>query len=372
MKKSAIIAGAAILGASIGIGSKNVNADTPKADAATQQQAQSVKQTTGKFAVGATAVPVYAKAGDAQPISGRTLNPNSSWKFFAESDISGQTWINLGGNQWINVSSTTGTKLYPDSAATTTVTNTQPATTATTTTTPAASETVTSSGTMAIAKGASYQVYAHAGDAQPISGKTLNGPSQWRFFSETVTQGYLWFNVGGNQWIHTDGSDSLRLFYSNTNAATTTTSNGASYTSTPATGSVTINYVPGYGIAVWTAPQGGSVIKGKSLKHGTSWKIHATAQIGKSTWYNLGGNQWIDGHYVKTAGKTVKGGRTVLMGSGTITTNKRLSVYADPDSSKTTRKIGKNVKLKYFGTTNNGQNWYKIGANEWVKASDVK
>jgi len=263
-----------------------------------------------------------------------------------------------------------------DNANTATIaaTTTKAAAKTTTTVAPAktSAQTITSSGTMAISKGASYPVYAHAGDAKPIAGKTLNGPSQWRFFSETVTSGYLWFNVGGNQWIHTNGGDSLRLFYSNANAATSTTVSGATYTSSPATGSVTINFVPGYGIAVWTSPKGGSAIKGKSLKHGTTWKIHATAQIGKSTWYNLGGNQWIDGHYVKTAGKTAKAGRTVLTSAGTITTTKRLSVYADPDTSRTTRKIGKNVKLKYFGTTDNGQGWYKIGAKEWVKASDVK
>jgi cell wall-associated NlpC family hydrolase len=60
---------------------------------------------------------------------------------------------------------------------------------------------------------------------------------------------------------------------------------------------VTINYVSGYGIAVWNNYEGGRTT-GKYLQHGTSWKIFKTVKDSHgNTWYNLGGNQWIMAKY---------------------------------------------------------------------------
>lgn len=67
-----------------------------------------------------------------------------------------------------------------------------------------------------------------------------------------------------------------------------------------ATEVVTINYVPGYGIAVWNKPTSDrKAIAGKKLKHGTSWKVLKTQTVDGKLWYNLGGDQWIDGDYAK-------------------------------------------------------------------------
>ena len=60
---------------------------------------------------------------------------------------------------------------------------------------------------------------------------------------------------------------------------------------------VTINYVPGYSIAVWNNYQNGH-ITGNFLKHGTSYKVFATVNDAQgNTWYNLGGDQWIMAKY---------------------------------------------------------------------------
>ncbi|MCH3905135.1 MAG: C40 family peptidase [Lactobacillus sp.] len=60
---------------------------------------------------------------------------------------------------------------------------------------------------------------------------------------------------------------------------------------------VTINYVSGYGIAVWNNYEGGHTT-GKYLQHGTSWKVFKTVKDSQgNTWYNLGGNQWIMAKY---------------------------------------------------------------------------
>lgn len=64
-----------------------------------------------------------------------------------------------------------------------------------------------------------------------------------------------------------------------------------------ATQVVTVKYVPGYGIAVWDNFQNGHVT-GKTLKHGSSWKVFGTTTDSNgNVWYNLGGNQWIMAKY---------------------------------------------------------------------------
>ncbi|KRM72881.1 hypothetical protein FC34_GL000593 [Lacticaseibacillus brantae DSM 23927] len=68
--------------------------------------------------------------------------------------------------------------------------------------------------------------------------------------------------------------------------------------SIPAVSSVaTVNYVPGYGIAVWQRP--GQQLTGKYLADGTRWRVFASTYVNGRYWYNLGGNQWIDGKYLK-------------------------------------------------------------------------
>lgn len=80
-----------------------------------------------------------------------------------------------------------------------------------------------------------------------------------------------------------------------------------------ATNVVKINYVPGYGIAVWNNYEGGK-ITGQILKHGSSWKVIKTAKDSQgNTWYDLGANQWIMAKY------TVDGNRAVSQAASTST-----------------------------------------------------
>ena len=62
-------------------------------------------------------------------------------------------------------------------------------------------------------------------------------------------------------------------------------------------GVVTVNYVPGYGIALWNSPKANHQFLGRYLAHGTAWKVTGKQVVNGKTWYNLGGNQWIEGQY---------------------------------------------------------------------------
>ncbi|MGX4763056.1 hypothetical protein [Holzapfeliella sp. JNUCC 72] len=64
---------------------------------------------------------------------------------------------------------------------------------------------------------------------------------------------------------------------------------------------VAVNYVPGYGIAVWNGYIEGS-LTGQYLSHGTTWRVTNTAtDTSGNLWYDLGVNQWIDSRYTQNA-----------------------------------------------------------------------
>ncbi len=63
---------------------------------------------------------------------------------------------------------------------------------------------------------------------------------------------------------------------------------------------VTINYVPGYGIAIWDNPDNPQLKNNNKLQHATSWKVFETAYDSQGNkWYDLGGGQWIEAKWTK-------------------------------------------------------------------------
>ena len=376
MKKSTLLMGAALLGATASITPANVNAATSTTQAASQKQTQSSKIAASgvlKVATGKS-VQVYSAPDSTTAIKGKVLTSGTSWRYFAQENAGGLLWINLGGNQWVNSSDASAFSLSKTvSVSSTTSKNTS---TKTTSNAPAG---IVAPGKVAIAAGHTIPVYTSPSADTP-TGKTLAGGTSWKMFTQVTYRGYLWINLGGNQWINDEDAAALTLSYTgkkSTGTSTTATSKPATTTSTTSdksvSGTIRINYVPGYGIAVWTAPNSGVTIPGKKLNDGTNWRVFKTETVNGSTWYNLGGNQWVDGHYATytAAGKTAT---KKVAQSGTITTNSkaRTNIYSNPTNGKVTRSVGKNVKLKYYKTENNGILWYYIGANEWVRAIDVK
>ena len=145
------------------------------------------------------------------------------------------------------------------------------------------------------------------------------------------------------------------------------------YTSTPLKTTVTIEYVPGYSIAVWTAPADGKVIPGKLLKHGTSWKTFAVSTVGKTVWYNLGGNQWIPATYAHAAGTT--NGKTEIMARRDVTVTRMggAHIVSSPSGKVIAgRTLPTGSKWRSFGYVDNGLLWYDLGGNQWINAQDVK
>jgi hypothetical protein len=136
-------------------------------------------------------------------------------------------------------------------------------------------------------------LHSQPGDGTFLKG--LSAGSNWSVYKQaTLSDGSIWYNLGGNQWV----------------AGNKGTFNQAS-TPPPATGGgssvgegevtdfravAQINYVPNYGVVMWTGA--GRVIPGRVLKHGTRWAVFEAKKINGQTYYNLGGDQWLQGKYV--------------------------------------------------------------------------
>ncbi|KRO15148.1 SLAP domain-containing protein [Lacticaseibacillus saniviri] len=117
---------------------------------------------------------------------------------------------------------------------------------------------------------------------QHVTGKFLKHGTQVNYTAtdRNSNNGIVWYQIGKNQWIK---SAYIAPFGSlaKTNVR-----------------SLTVTYVPGYSIAVWNSPLNSRKALAKKLKNGSTWKTYSAAQVGQDLWYNLGGNQWVNVHYI--------------------------------------------------------------------------
>ncbi|BDR58991.1 hypothetical protein [Xylocopilactobacillus apicola] len=113
--------------------------------------------------------------------------------------------------------------------------------------------------------------------------RKLKHGTAWKYFqTATYPDGSKWYKLGNNQWV----SALYVSLVGNTDD---------SWNVQPVTGVGVINYVPGYGVNVWTTPD--QKLYTKKLPDGTAWQFFKIATNNGKTMYNLGGNQWVDSQY---------------------------------------------------------------------------
>ncbi|MCI1290726.1 MAG: glucosaminidase domain-containing protein [Lactobacillus sp.] len=179
----------------------------------------------------------------------------------------------------------------------------------------------------------------------------------------------------------------------NTNTGKSTTTpvkpQSPSYTPVKASGSVQINYVPGYNIAVWNQPGGHTT--GELLRHGTTWSYSAYAVVNGQKWYKVGSNQWIMAKYTAAPG-TVKttDDNTTKPKSETSSNQVKLikersvayinykpnygiAVWAQPGKGVIKGKYLPHASAwKTYGYAYvNGHKWYNLGGNQWIDSAYV-
>lgn len=133
-------------------------------------------------------------------------------------------------------------------------------------------------GTIKYVPGYSILEWSKPGKNRVSANTKLADGTSVNFTGRTYGDGTYWYKLSDGNWI--DGR------YLSTSPVTRR-------------GVKTVNYMPGYGIAVWNSPYYGQKVTGKILKTGTAWKSFAEVTVNNQVWYNLGGNQWMAGAYLK-------------------------------------------------------------------------
>ena len=231
-----------------------------------------------------SSISVYSSPNGSR--TGKTLSSGTSWKVFSKQQVNGVWWYNVGGNQWVN-----GNSLYVTGFSSIPVKATSPSNN---------TQTGTSNSESPLAKvtsSSSISVYSSPNGSR--TGKTLSSGTSWKVFSKQQVNGVWWYNVGGNQWVN---GNSLYVTGFSSIPVVNSTSNNSSLNNTSSNSNATsgvghINYVPGYGINLWIGYGSDAQWSGRRLPHGTSWRFYKKVTVNGKTWYNLGGNQWIDGTY---------------------------------------------------------------------------
>ncbi|WP_147661016.1 hypothetical protein [Lacticaseibacillus saniviri] len=151
------------------------------------------------------------------------------------SSDNGNNWLNAGKNTWLKLRNY---KLFDGSAVLGSFVSFYPV------------STVTRNG--------GAHVYSTVNNNFVATSRVLPKGSSW----STKAASNEWLNIGGDQWLR---------FADVHNHKKTTTSN---------------------------TPSNKATMTSKSLKHGTTWRVSLYRTIdGVISWYNLGGNQWIQAKY---------------------------------------------------------------------------
>lgn len=137
------------------------------------------------------------------------------------------------------------------------------------------------------------------------------------------------------------------------------------------TGVGTITYAGKGKVAVWNSPFSGHSLTGKYLANGTTWKIFSKANVGDDhVWYNLGGNQWVDGQYLSIQ-KTTDFVSTPT--HGILQILKKPVSYTSPRMMKQTNwnpKVGSRWKISATATGPDDSTLYQVSTYIWVKDDD--
>lgn len=133
-----------------------------------------------------------------------------------------------------------------------------------------------------------------------FAGRKLQANSAWQTFGAVAanTPGDYYLNVGGNQYLLSRYAD----FQGETS-------------SQHLTGVGQVRYVKGYGIAIWSDPKAGNqhlISATRKLNHGSRWQVLERAVVNGNVWYNLGGNQWVQGAHFVLVKETNRGPKHYL------------------------------------------------------------
>lgn len=313
---------------------------------------------------GTGGLPVFDTPFKGQVATGKTLTNGYRFKIYSYAEsgtVNDHTWYNLGGKQWVD-----GNYLSFDKGQTGQFPS-------------VVGNKATGKGTIAagladkpgvISKYDGVITVNYVGPGKvaiwdsPWAGRHVTGRymvngSAWNAYGKATDEsGQTWYHLGGNQWV---------------SAQYVALDKAKDYAYQKVRGIGTAKVDKGK-IALWNRPSfNGSITR--MIKPGTRWQIYGEASGGgSSTWYDLGGSQWIDGQYMDfSAANNVEpkpvGGASDSNDTSSDTSDTVWS-YSAPGTWNTRVKqytTGNQVTIYGQGTAG-GATWYNIGTNEWLEA----
>ncbi|KRO16142.1 SLAP domain-containing protein [Lacticaseibacillus saniviri] len=292
MKKFPIVLASAAM---LGVGFAPFTAPAKPVAAATMQVSQASGTVTIKYLKGYGIAVWDSYQPTRKVIANKNLKTGTSWKYFGKAVVDGKTWLEVGTSQWIQADYT---DLNSDKV-------------------------VNTPGKIKINYVPNYSVAVWDGyqaGRKPIKGYTIGHGYTINYFTKVTTAaGEVWYRIGPDQWIQgsyaldvTNGNaakPSTPTTKPNTPVLKPSTPSQPTLTETKLDGIVTINYVKGYGVALWDSYDASTQkpVGNRKLMHGTSWRVvgQVTTADGH-VWYHLGGKQWIDGKYATLMTPTTK------------------------------------------------------------------
>jgi hypothetical protein len=312
---------------------------------------------------GTGGLPVFDTPFKGQVATGKHLNNGDRFKIYSYAEsgtVNDHTWYNLGGKQWVD-----GNYLSFDKGQTEQFPS-------------VVGNKATGKGTIAagladkpgvISKYSGVITVNYVGPGKvaiwnsPWSGRHTTGKfmangSAWNAYGKATDEsGKTWYNLGGNQWV---------------SAQYVALDKAKDYAYQKVRGIGTTKVDKGK-IALWNRPSfNGSITR--MISPGTRWQVYGEASGGSTTWYDLGGSQWIDGQYMDfSAANNVEpkpvGGASDSNDTSSDTSDTVWS-YSAPGTWNTRVKqytTGNQVTI-YGQGTGGGATWYNIGKNEWLEA----
>ncbi|WP_230678603.1 C40 family peptidase [Lacticaseibacillus zhaodongensis] len=214
----------------------------------------------------------------------KTLRQGDTIGFTAIAQVNGQTWYQVGTNEWLNASGLTVTA-QQSATQSSKQAATQPAKkvavksptkpVAKVAAKPAAPKYSSYRTTVYVDYVPGYGVRTATTPGGATTGKMLKSGTAWKTFAATSVNGTMWYELGTNIWAPATYLSRTRV-------------------------SKTINYGSSVKRNVVRVGSKGAYVfnssfaaTGKRLKAGSYWKFFAQKVAGNKMWYDIGGNQWV-------------------------------------------------------------------------------
>lgn len=300
--------------------------------------------------------------------TGQSLKPDSKWRYTGKAEYIGQTWYQVGSNQWVSAN-----EVVIDNGAT--------PTTSTTPTKPIVSAEMPATGVIMInyISGFGVRLFDGQGAAQT---QLLQHGTHFKVLAKKTINGQTYYKLGNDkQWIPAQYAKFVTDWQAPTKFVVTPN------TETKVRGILRVKYVANFSVRL--IDQYGKATD-QLVEDSSHWKFFAKKTINGNVYYSIGNqNQWIAAKYMEIAedkvadvsATPIKSAKapasSETKASGVIVVNYvpgyGVRLFDDQGTAQAQLlQDGSHVKVSAKKTID-GQVYYKLGNDkQWIQAKYVK